>query len=81
MIKMLIIGFIILFIIGSVILFIAILLMGARVFFTKKGKFPSLHIGDSKPLRERGIRCAVSQDSEMSRRESPIEKMLKSEKN
>ncbi|SFL18282.1 hypothetical protein [Proteiniphilum acetatigenes] len=66
-------------IIGSVILFVAILLMGIRVFFTKKGEFPSLHIGDSKPLQNRGIHCATSQDSEMSRRESPIEKMLKSE--
>jgi hypothetical protein len=66
------------FIAGFVILFIAILLMGGRVFFTKSGKFPDIHIGDSKPLRERGIRCAASQDSEMNGSESPIEKMLKS---
>lgn len=66
-------------IIGTVILFIAILLMGVRVFFTKDGEFRSLHIGDSKPLQDRGIHCATSQDSEMSRKESPIEKMLKSE--
>ncbi|MDY9919482.1 putative membrane protein [Proteiniphilum saccharofermentans] len=71
MIKILILGF--------AILFIAILLMGIRVFFTKKGEFPSLHIGDSKPLQDKGIHCATSQDSEISRRESPIEKMLKSE--
>ncbi|MCE5205155.1 MAG: hypothetical protein LLF80_03510 [Porphyromonadaceae bacterium] len=66
-------------ILGIVILFIAILLMGVRVFFTKKGSFPSLHIGDSKPMQDRGIHCATSQDAEMSRRESPIEKILKSE--
>ncbi len=66
-------------IIGAVILFFAILLMGVRVFFTKKGEFPSLHIADSKPLQDRGIHCATSQDSEMNRRESPIEKILKSE--
>ncbi|HBG56763.1 hypothetical protein [Proteiniphilum sp. UBA1028] len=66
-------------ILGIVILFIAILLMGMQVFFTKKGKFPSLHIGDSKPMQERGITCATSQDAEMSRKESPIEKILKSE--
>lgn len=64
---------------GIVILFIAILLMGVRVFFTKEGKFPSLHIGDSKHLQERGIHCATSQDAEMSRRESSIEKLLKSD--
>lgn len=68
-------------VIGAVLLFIAILLMGVRVFFTKSGEFPSLHIGDSKPLQERGIHCATSQDLEMNKRESPIEKMLKSEKN
>ena len=64
---------------GIVILFITILLMGIRVFFTKKGKFPSLHIGDSKAMQEKGIHCATSQDAEMSRRESPIERILKSE--
>ncbi|HAR37156.1 MAG: hypothetical protein A2W86_10575 [Bacteroidetes bacterium GWD2_45_23] len=64
---------------GIVILFIAILLMGVQVFFTKKGKFPSLHIGDSKAMQEKGIHCATSQDAEISRRESPIERILKSE--
>lgn len=64
---------------GIVILFIAILLMGVRVFFTKEGKFPSLHIGDSTAMQERGIYCATTQDAEMSRRESPIEKFLKSD--
>lgn len=66
-------------VLGIVILFIAILLMGVRVFFTKKGKFPSLHIEDSEAIQQRGIHCATAQDSEMSRRESPIEKILKSE--
>ena len=37
---------------GIIILFIAILLMGVRVFFTKDGKFPSLHIGDSIAMQE-----------------------------
>jgi len=68
-----------LLLLGTVILFIAILLMGVRVFFTKKGEFASIHIGECKALQERGISCATSQDKEMSRRESPIEKMLKSE--
>ena len=64
---------------GIIILFIAILLMGVRVFFTKDGKFPSLHIGDSIAMQERGIHCSTSQDAEMSKRESPIEKFLKSD--
>lgn len=65
--------------IGIVILFIAILMMGMRVFFTRKGAFPSLHIGECQAMQDRGIHCATSQDAEMNRRESPIEKLLKSE--
>ena len=65
--------------IGIVILFIAILLMGMKVFFSRKGSFPSLHIGECQAMQERGITCATSQDAEMSRRESPIERILKSE--
>lgn len=67
-------------VLGIVILFIAILLMGVRVFFSKKGDFPSLHIGECKAMQDKGIHCATTQDTEMSRRESPIEKILKSEK-
>ncbi|MBK5195952.1 MAG: hypothetical protein JJE08_08005 [Proteiniphilum sp.] len=64
---------------GIVILFIAILLMGVRVFFTRKGEFASMHIGECKALRDRGIQCATSQDDEMNRKENPIENLLKSE--
>ena len=65
---------------GSALLFIVILLMGMRVFFTKNGRFPSLHISDSEPLQERGIHCATSQDTEMNRKESPVVKILKTDK-
>ncbi|QRX64637.1 hypothetical protein JS578_05190 [Dysgonomonadaceae bacterium zrk40] len=65
--------------IGIFILFIAILLMGVRVFFSRKGSFPSLHIGECQAMQEKGIHCATSQDAEMNRRESPIEKLLKSQ--
>lgn len=65
--------------IGILILFIAILLMGMRVFFSRKGSFPSLHIGECQAMKDRGIHCATTQDAEMNRRESPIEKMLKSQ--
>ncbi len=49
-------------IIGSAILFIAILLMGVRIFFTKKGKFPDFHISNHQAMKDRGISCATSQD-------------------
>lgn len=65
---------------GFVLLMIAILLMGVRVFFTKKGEFPNTHIGASKAMQDRGIHCATSQDREMSERESPVQQLLKSEK-
>ncbi len=44
------------------ILFIAFLAMGARVFFTKKGKFPDSSIGKNKELRKRGIICAKHEE-------------------
>ena len=62
---------------GIAILFIAIMLMGIKIFFTKKGEFPNTHIGGSKAMRDRGISCATSQDREASNRESLIEKIIK----
>ncbi|NDV47604.1 hypothetical protein D0T49_11150 [Paludibacter sp. 221] len=51
-------------IVSAVLLLIAILLLGVRVFFVKNGKFPNTHIGGSKAMRARGIGCATSQDRE-----------------
>ncbi len=65
---------------GFALLLIAVLLMGVRVFFTKKGEFPNTHIGASKAMQDRGIHCATSQDREWSRKESPVEQLLKSDK-
>jgi len=45
-------------------LIIAILLLGIRVFFTKNGKFPNTHVGGNKAMRDTGIGCATSQDRE-----------------
>lgn len=64
---------------GIAILLVAILLMGVRVFFTKKGKFPSSHVGGNKAMRERGIPCATSQDRQARAKESPVEKILQSD--
>lgn len=62
--------------VAIVVLSIGILLMGIKIFFTKKGSFPSLHISDSQPMKDRGISCATSQDKEALRRESIVEKIL-----
>jgi len=47
-----------------VIVLLAVLLLGIRVFFTKKGKFPNIHIGQNKAMRKKGIGCVTSQDKE-----------------
>ena len=41
---------------------IAVLLLGVKIFFVKGGKFPNTHIHSNKHMRERGITCA--QDKE-----------------
>lgn len=69
-----------LIIFGVAALLVAVLLMGVRVFFTKKGEFPNTHIGASKAMQDRGIHCATSQDREWAKKESPIVQILKSEK-
>jgi len=45
-------------------LIIAILLLGIRVFFTKSGKFPNTHVGKNEAMRKKGIGCVSSQDRE-----------------
>ena len=49
--------------IAGVILLIAVLGMAFRPLFLKK-RFPNIHIGGNKALKERGITCATSQDRE-----------------
>ena len=65
--------------IGAGILFIAVLLMGVKIFFTKEGKFPDIHIGDNKAMQERGIGCATSQDAQIRSKTNPVKQMLKSQ--
>lgn len=43
---------------------ICIALLGLRIFFSKKGKFPNTHISGSKAMRKKGIGCVQSQDRE-----------------
>lgn len=62
-------------IIGAAILFIAILLMGMRIFFTKKGEFPDLHISNHQAMKDRGISCATSQDRAARGQRSLLDKL------
>ncbi|MBP7180772.1 MAG: hypothetical protein BWZ06_00605 [Bacteroidetes bacterium ADurb.BinA261] len=65
--------------IGIVVLFVAVLLMGVKVFFTKDGEFPNTHIGASKAMQDRNILCASDQDTQMRAKVNPVELILKSE--
>ena len=42
---------------------IAILLLGIRVFFVKGGKFPNSHVEGNNALKDIGICCAARQDN------------------
>lgn len=51
-----------LFLITLLIVGVAMLCLGVKVFFTKGGKFPNTHVSGNKYLRERGIFCVQTQD-------------------
>ena len=40
---------------------VAVVRLGVRVFFVSGGKFPSSHIHSSEAMRKRGIGCAAKQ--------------------
>ena len=41
-----------------VIVGLAVLLLGVKVFFVKGGRFPNSHIDANPEMRKRGIKCA-----------------------
>ena len=49
--------------VSVIIIAIAVLLLGIRVFFVKGGKFPSMHFSSNKNMQKKGISCAVSTDA------------------
>ena len=56
--------------VSLVILLIAVLAMAFRPLFLKK-RFPNIHIGGNKALKQRGISCATSQDREAQNSNKP----------
>lgn len=42
---------------------VAVLLLSVKIWLVKGGRFPNPHIGASKPLKEKGIACALSTDA------------------
>ncbi|MGM0650638.1 MAG: hypothetical protein ACQES1_09060 [Bacteroidota bacterium] len=51
-----------LIIIASVLVGLSVLGLGIQIFFSKKKKFPSNHIGANKNMRDLGIRCASAEE-------------------
>lgn len=43
---------------------VGMLLLSVRILLKRNGRFHSLHIGQSKAMRDKGIRCAQAQDFE-----------------
>ena len=54
----------------SGLLLLAVALLSVRVILKKNGRFRSMHISDSRAMRERGIGCVQSQDREARRPQS-----------
>jgi hypothetical protein len=45
-----------------VLIALAVILLGVKIFFVKGGRFPNTHIHDNAEMKKRGITCA--RDSE-----------------
>lgn len=56
--------FLLTFLVVLVIVLIAVFLLSFKIWLFKDGKFPNIHIGRSKPMRDQGISCATTQDAE-----------------
>ena len=65
----------IILIIALIIVLMAVLPLGVRVFFVRGGKFPSTHIEANKALREKGIHCANSQMEAEARRKNLFDRI------
>lgn len=61
------------FILSFILILVSLLLLGINVFFFKKRKFPDVHVSGNKALRDKGIRCATTQDRESRNQKNIIE--------
>ena len=50
---------------------ICMVLLAITILIKKNGRFPNTHVGGSKAMRKRGIKCVQSQDKD-ARRENPM---------
>jgi hypothetical protein len=59
---------------------LAVILLAVKVIFKKNGQFESMHIHDSKPMKDRGILCVIEQDREQRQRKMAVEEKSKRNK-
>ena len=64
-----------LLIITLILVGIAVLLLGIRVFFTKSWGFPSTHVDGQPKLREKGLSCHSSQHREAQRHKNLFDRI------
>lgn len=50
------------FLITVILLTIVVIGLAITIILKKNGKFPDIHIGENKALRDKGIHCATTQD-------------------
>ena len=50
------------FVLTLVIVGVAVMLLGVKIFFVKGGRFPNTHIHDNPEMRKRGITCAKDKE-------------------
>lgn len=55
------------------IVLIAVFLLSFKIWLFKDGKFPNIHIGGSKALRDQGVSCATTQDAEARKSKNKID--------
>lgn len=53
----------VLIIVTFVIVGLSILLLGVQTFFSKKKRFPNMHVGGNKALAKKGVFCVQTQDA------------------
>ena len=63
------------FIIVVLLVGIAFVGLGVSTFFSKKKRFPEIHIGRNKAMQERGISCAITTDFRERQAYKPMEKL------
>lgn len=61
------------FIITIILLGLALVGLGTSMLIKKNGKFPAIHIGKNKAMKDRGITCASTTDREERKNYKPVD--------